>query len=122
MTEAFTTAGVAFQFANDLLGIWGDEAKTGKPTGSDLGGLKRTLATVDALSHNSAPGRELAACTPLCPYGQRATICFHTDAGLPRPEALLDGWSQALTELESIRIPSSITIPRDAHAEPDGPA
>ncbi|MFI6376536.1 polyprenyl synthetase family protein [Streptomyces sp. NPDC050546] len=61
LTEAFTTAGVAFQFANDLLGIWGDEAKTGKPTGSDLVGLKRTLVTVDALGHNSAPGRELAA-------------------------------------------------------------
>ncbi|MFI6376538.1 WS/DGAT domain-containing protein [Streptomyces sp. NPDC050546] len=66
------------------------------------------------------PGHLLAVA--MCPYSQRASICFHTDAGLPRPEALLDGWRQALTELESIRVPSSMTIPRDAHPEPDGPA
>lgn len=41
--------GVAFQFANDLLGIWGDESATGKPTGSDLARLKKTLPIVRAL-------------------------------------------------------------------------
>ncbi|MFF8882785.1 polyprenyl synthetase family protein [Streptomyces flaveolus] len=61
LMEAFTTAGVAFQCANDLLGIWGDTARTGKPTGSDLTGLKHTLITVDALAHDSTAGRDLAA-------------------------------------------------------------
>ncbi|MFJ8983043.1 polyprenyl synthetase family protein [Streptomyces sp. NPDC102282] len=69
LVEAFTTAGNAFQCANDMLGVWGDPARTGKPTGSDLAGLKRTLVTVDALGHDSTAGRELttlyAARTPL---------------------------------------------------------
>ncbi|WP_370949370.1 polyprenyl synthetase family protein [Amycolatopsis sp. cg5] len=49
--------GIAFQFANDLLGIWGDERIVGKPTGSDLTRLKKTLPIVHALE--SEP--ELAA-------------------------------------------------------------
>ncbi|MFJ4189322.1 polyprenyl synthetase family protein [Kitasatospora sp. NPDC089509] len=61
LTEAFTTAGVAFQYVNDLLGVWGEEARTGKRTGSDLASLKRTLVTVDALADPGPAGRELAA-------------------------------------------------------------
>lgn len=57
--EAFTVAGVAFQCANDMLGVWGDPARTGKPTGGDLSGLKRTLVTVDALAHVSDAGQAL---------------------------------------------------------------
>ncbi|MCG8922035.1 polyprenyl synthetase family protein [Lentzea sp. CC55] len=48
-----TELGIAFQRANDLLGIWGDERATGKPTGSDLARLKKTLPVVHAL--RSAP-------------------------------------------------------------------
>ncbi|GAA4329460.1 family 2 encapsulin nanocompartment cargo protein polyprenyl transferase [Streptomyces venetus] len=91
LVEAFTTAGVAFQCANDMLGVWGDAARTGKPTGSDLAGLKRTLVTVDALAHDSAAGRALATLyatrTPLTPsQTARATELVNaTDAG---PRAL----------------------------------
>ncbi|MEU5658814.1 polyprenyl synthetase family protein [Streptomyces sp. NPDC047737] len=59
LVEAFTVAGVAFQCANDMLGVWGDPARTGKPTGGDLSGLKRTLVTVDALAHVSDAGQAL---------------------------------------------------------------
>ncbi|MFG3039467.1 polyprenyl synthetase family protein [Streptomyces sp. NPDC048330] len=46
--------GVAFQIVDDLLGIWGDPAVTGKPAGSDLAARKKSHPVVVAL----AGGRE----------------------------------------------------------------
>ncbi|WP_245601925.1 polyprenyl synthetase family protein [Hamadaea tsunoensis] len=45
--------GLAFQFADDLLGIWGDPAVTGKPVYSDLRSRKKSLPVVAALSGGS---------------------------------------------------------------------
>ncbi|NKE58307.1 polyprenyl synthetase family protein [Lentzea sp. PSKA42] len=52
--------GIAFQLANDLLGIWGDERATGKPTCSDLARLKKTLPIIRALRSGTDAGAELA--------------------------------------------------------------
>ncbi|MGX1805446.1 polyprenyl synthetase family protein [Nocardia sp. NPDC055321] len=52
--------GVAFQLADDLLGIWGDPALTGKPKGSDLLRHKRTLPILAALESDTPAGREFA--------------------------------------------------------------
>ncbi|MEV6236269.1 polyprenyl synthetase family protein [Lentzea sp. NPDC051838] len=52
--------GIAFQFANDLLGIWGDEEATGKPTGSDVARLKKTLPIIRALRSGTEAGTQLA--------------------------------------------------------------
>ncbi|QLY33125.1 polyprenyl synthetase family protein [Nocardia huaxiensis] len=52
--------GVAFQLVDDLMGIWGDPARTGKPVGSDLMRHKRSLPVVMALESASPAGRELA--------------------------------------------------------------
>jgi geranylgeranyl diphosphate synthase type I len=52
--------GVAFQLVDDLLGIWGDPAVTGKPVFSDLRSRKKTLPVTYALSHGGPAGRELA--------------------------------------------------------------
>jgi geranylgeranyl diphosphate synthase type I len=52
--------GAAFQLVDDLLGIWGDPAVTGKPVLSDLRSRKKSLPVTYALHHGGAAGRELA--------------------------------------------------------------
>ncbi|MGH3915112.1 MAG: family 2 encapsulin nanocompartment cargo protein polyprenyl transferase [Pseudonocardiaceae bacterium] len=53
--------GLAFQHVDDLLGIWGDPAVTGKPVYSDLRCRKKSLPVVAALTSNTPAGHELAA-------------------------------------------------------------
>jgi geranylgeranyl diphosphate synthase type I len=43
--------GLAFQMVDDLLGIWGDPAVTGKPAADDLRNRKMTLPVIFALRH-----------------------------------------------------------------------
>lgn len=51
--------GLAFQFVDDLIGIWGDPVRTGKPVGSDLVRRKATLPVVAALNSQCVAGIEL---------------------------------------------------------------
>jgi geranylgeranyl diphosphate synthase type I len=53
--------GMAFQLVDDILGIWGDPAVTGKAVHSDLEARKKSLPVVAALQSDNAAGRELAA-------------------------------------------------------------
>jgi geranylgeranyl diphosphate synthase type I len=53
--------GLAFQAVDDLLGIWGDPARTGKPVGNDLRRRKKTLPVVAVLARQDAAARKLAA-------------------------------------------------------------
>jgi geranylgeranyl diphosphate synthase type I len=53
--------GLAFQHVDDLLGIWGNPAVTGKPVYSDLRNRKKSLPVVAALTSGTPAGRELAA-------------------------------------------------------------
>jgi geranylgeranyl diphosphate synthase, type I len=52
--------GIAFQFVDDLLGIWGEEEDTRKPVLSDLRARKKSLPVVAALTAGGVPGRRLA--------------------------------------------------------------
>ena len=52
--------GLAFQVVDDLLGMWGDPATTGKPAHSDLRNRKKSLPIVAALTSGTAEGEELA--------------------------------------------------------------
>jgi geranylgeranyl diphosphate synthase type I len=52
--------GLAFQLVDDLLGIWGDPAVTGKPAHSDLMSRKKSLPAVAALNSETAPGQDVA--------------------------------------------------------------
>lgn len=51
--------GLAFQHFDDLLGIWGDPAATGKPVYSDLDSRKKSLPVVAALTSSTVAGHEL---------------------------------------------------------------
>ncbi|MFF3313798.1 polyprenyl synthetase family protein [Streptomyces sp. NPDC002952] len=52
--------GLAFQAVDDLLGIWGDPAVTGKPRWSDLHRRKKSLPICAALADNSPASRTFA--------------------------------------------------------------
>jgi geranylgeranyl diphosphate synthase type I len=51
--------GLAFQAVDDLLGIWGDPAQTGKPAGSDLRQRKKSMPVVSALAAGGPESDEL---------------------------------------------------------------
>ncbi len=87
--------GLAFQFVDDLLGIWGDPAITGKSRHSDLDSRKKSLPVVAALTSNTPAGGELAVL-----YNQDAPL---SGADLTRAAELVDlaggrDWSQAMAD------------------------
>ncbi len=51
--------GLAFQAVDDLLGIWGDPARTGKPAGNDLRQRKKSMPVVSALAAGGEEAEEL---------------------------------------------------------------
>jgi geranylgeranyl diphosphate synthase, type I len=51
--------GVAFQAVDDLLGIWGDPAVTGKPAGNDIRQRKKSMPIVAALAAGDDEANEL---------------------------------------------------------------
>ncbi|MFD7324748.1 polyprenyl synthetase family protein [Streptomyces sp. NPDC059875] len=61
LEQAGRHLGIAFQAVDDLLGIWGDPAVTGKPVHSDLRQRKKTYPVLAALAAGGTAARELAA-------------------------------------------------------------
>jgi geranylgeranyl diphosphate synthase type I len=53
MRDIGASAGLAFQIQDDILGLWGDPKKTGKPVGSDLRRHKKTFPIIHALENGS---------------------------------------------------------------------
>ncbi|MET7681029.1 family 2 encapsulin nanocompartment cargo protein polyprenyl transferase [Streptomyces sp. NPDC005423] len=53
-------AGLAFQLIDDVIGIWGDPSRTGKPAGADLIARKKSLPVVAALTSGTPAAEELA--------------------------------------------------------------
>ena len=49
--------GLAFQIQDDILGIWGDPAKTGKAAGNDILRRKKSLPLLYGLEHPTVAGR-----------------------------------------------------------------
>lgn len=74
--------GLAFQLVDDLLGIWGDPQRTGKPVGSDLRARKRSIPVVRAVTSGDPNSRQLAEL-----YRSPAPL---TDDDVARASALIE--------------------------------
>ncbi|MPZ67686.1 MAG: polyprenyl synthetase family protein [Pseudonocardiaceae bacterium] len=99
--------GLAFQFVDDVLGIWGDPAVTGKPVHSDLRTRKKSLPVVAALTSGTPAGQELGALyhreqplsgTDLVRAAELIDIAGGRDWSQTRADDLL---ARALRELDS---------------------
>ncbi len=68
--------GEAFQIADDLLDVTGDEAEVGKRVGKDAGAGKATFVDILGVDGARARAEELAgaAAAELTPYGERAAL------------------------------------------------
>ncbi|MFD8321464.1 polyprenyl synthetase family protein [Kitasatospora purpeofusca] len=60
LAEAAGQLGLAFQCVDDILGIWGDPAVTGKPVRGDLRERKKSLPVVAASAASGTVARRLA--------------------------------------------------------------
>ncbi len=60
-TEYGRNAGILFQITDDLIGLFGDPEKTGKPVGNDLREGKKTLLVQYAAAHASVAERKRLA-------------------------------------------------------------
>ena len=79
--------GVAFQAVDDLLGIWGDPATTGKPAGNDIRQRKKSMPIVASLGAGDDDAKELEALL----FGPLALPAPPAPPELPAPaEALSD--------------------------------
>jgi geranylgeranyl diphosphate synthase type I len=89
--------GLAFQYADDLQGIWGTSEVTGKPAQSDLRNRKKSLPIVAALTSDTDAGAAL--CQWYRDEGIASTPDFVRIAGLVE-EAGGRHWGEA--ELERL--------------------
>lgn len=123
--------GQAFQLVDDLLGIWGDPAVTGKPAHSDLASGKKSMPVVAALASGTPAGTALhhllAKSEPLTPADQIHAADLIEAAGArtwtrTRADALLHDADRLLAEIEesgaaggsaNIRALSELIVRRD---------
>ncbi len=73
--------GMAFQIEDDLLGLWGDPERTGKPVGSDLRNRKKTLPILHGLRHAPALAPLLAGDAPLSEETIHTALAILAEAG-----------------------------------------
>jgi geranylgeranyl diphosphate synthase type I len=78
--------GLAFQVQDDLLGVWGEESRTGKPAAADVYGRKLGLPAVHALARANPADRALlvqvyGGTGPVTPEDAAAVLAAMAQAG-----------------------------------------
>jgi len=102
--------GFAFQIRDDILGIWGEEEKTGKPVGNDIRRKKKSLPIVYALEKAQGQAQaQLAAIYQQAAIDDRqaATVLDILDSVQARAQAqkmAQDYCDQAIAELGQIAL------------------
>ncbi|MEU9976674.1 polyprenyl synthetase family protein [Streptomyces sp. NPDC051014] len=108
LDQAGRHLGVAFQLVDDVLGIWGDPAVTGKPVHGDLRQRKKTYPVLAALGSPAAPrlarlldepGRAAEAAALIEEAGGRAAALAEARRHTARAERLFAGVPTAPAEL-----------------------
>jgi geranylgeranyl diphosphate synthase type I len=109
LRELGLALGLAFQIRDDILGVWGDSALTGKPTGSDIARRKKTYPLVFA-GEKTEGGlgerlRQLCAAPRLDPGQVQAVVSLLEEAGSrTAAQELVERYSlQALALLQELR-------------------
>jgi geranylgeranyl diphosphate synthase type I len=103
--------GIAFQCVDDLIGIWGDSTRSGKPVGADVAARKKSLPVVAALSGRGPASRRLAEI-----FEQRAPLSAEHVA--LAADLIEQAGGRAHTEQQAQR-QISAALRSLAHAEPD---
>jgi geranylgeranyl diphosphate synthase type I len=103
--------GTAFQAVDDVLGIWGEPARTGKPVGSDLVAHKKSLPVAIALARTDGAGSELGhllhgemSAADVDRAGAVLTLCGAQDETMDLANAHLE---EALASLDRVPLASS---------------
>lgn len=105
LEEYGSALGRAFQLRDDLLGVFGDEAATGKPAGDDLREGKRTVLIAHAYAHTTDTGRDrlrtLLGDPELDADGVTELRTLIQESGAPDmvEQTITDGFDRAITAL-----------------------
>ncbi|MCK9930356.1 polyprenyl synthetase family protein [Frankia sp. Mgl5] len=117
LAEYGSRLGTAFQLIDDLLGIWGDPAVTGKPVLNDLRSRKKSVPVVVALEAGGDDADELRAF--LTEEGEASEDDLHRIAALVERAGGRD-WTTAEADRQLKACENalrSISIPASAEAE-----
>lgn len=94
--------GLAFQVQDDLLGIWGDERRTGKSAASDLAAGKKSLPVLYGLEQNGAFAARWQAGPITEAEAVDAAALLEAEGARAFTAAQADAWTErALQNLES---------------------
>jgi geranylgeranyl diphosphate synthase type I len=97
--------GVAFQIQDDVLGLWGEPRRTGKPAGADLQRRKKSLPIVMALAERALGGALAARYAP----SAEAPSAAEAAALAARLELAYRGRSEGLAQAWALRAMVSLS-------------
>jgi geranylgeranyl diphosphate synthase type I len=109
--------GLAFQLQDDLLGVWGDPAVTGKPSGADIRSRKKSLPMVLALQLTTGAvrrelERQLAGSEPLEADDVARILAIMVEVGVK-------GRAEAMVEARFVAVERAIRAALPAGREAD---